>query len=244
LTAYGKEPMIPKFSNFTQIGNFSIPILGNNVEILDLLLNKKSFKFKMEEIGLGEYATKFYNFSNLEFPLVLKPGEGTFGNGIKIIHNWDELQHETKKNFPQKYHLSEFVEGKDEYSFYFLFNGTDFVLPPIVKEFKFKKEQHVKGSAGRGEQENEIILENLEQSSIYLAMKKILSELNYEGFGCSNFKMKGNQPKIFEINPRFCSGLARWKNERLVEWMHAWIEFKKGESKKKKIINFKEKKVI
>ena len=62
------------------------------------------------------------------------------------------------------------------------------------------------------------------EPSVLNVITKILSISKYKGIGCANYKFQGDVPKIFEINPRLCGGMVRWRTKLLADWLHAWMK--------------------
>ena len=196
-------------------------ILGNPSNVLETFFNKEAFSKFMEAHGLTQFHPLIYNYSqtsDMMFPLVMKPNRGAYGRGIKIIKSAAELLEELDLIDVKEYSLCEYIDGKIEYTFYFLFDGQNFIRNRTGK-FSFENGEHVKGHNGTGRLT--WITGNVEPS-VPNIMSKILRITMYKGIGCANYKFQGDVPKIFEINPRVCGGMLNWRKKDLADWFHAW----------------------
>lgn len=125
------------------------------------------------------------------FPVILKSKTGSGSKDIYKIHDMDDFAFYTK-NHIDDYVVQEFITDKNGEYTCGLFRSTKGEIRSII----FKRELHG-GYSGYGEVvENEIITNLLHNLAI---------KLNLEGSINVQLRILENEPKVFEINPRFSS---------------------------------------
>lgn len=111
-----------------------IPVIAANVRAVELTSNKIKTKKFYDEIGVVTPEYQILDSSDdltLEFPVVLKQGEGQGGKDIKIAKSMDDVE-EYFENFNQAL-CEQFIEGSEISIEVLGFNGEFVALPPIYK---------------------------------------------------------------------------------------------------------------
>ena len=128
---------------------------------------------------------------NIEYPAICKPIYSTNGSNMSIIYNENDILKLQNFNNIQK-----FIENEYEYGAYILCIDGIVINWKIIR-FKYNKYNIKKTNFPNN-------YENIENFDINI-FKNIISNLNYSGGMCINFKINefDNKLYIFEINPRF-----------------------------------------
>jgi predicted ATP-grasp superfamily ATP-dependent carboligase len=168
----------------------------NNYNKIDMLDNKFLFNEFMIKNELEKYIPETYIVKNnainynkiIRYPAIVKQSYGVGGNNIHILYSEKDLIPFDTEFIIQEYIIDEieyignFIvnNGKITYSKFLklVYNDKFFIHKSLINEFEFV----------------EIDIEIFEI---------IFNKLNYTGIACSDFKIKDNVIKIFEINPRF-----------------------------------------
>lgn len=191
-----------RYDDFVKAGIYP---LVNNYAAVNICNDKwETFKF-LESHSIGTPFT--YYFKNgaineqeiqLDFPLLLKPRVGRGSQNIFIIHNSDELKLISKYLSLRKidFVVQEYVgTSNDEFTVGVISDKNANVIDSIVMKRKL----------GGGYTDSATICEPSELNSF---CEKVAKTLNSTGPLNIQLRIdKNNQPKIFEINPRF-SGTA------------------------------------
>lgn len=175
-------------------------ILLNSVETLYVCNNKFNFSVFMNK-HFPKYVPTIYNINDIILPAIIKPISKNSGKGCKLIltdknikslHNNKLIKEKLKNN---EYIIQEYIHDVDLYSGHFL------IINGIIK-FEIYCVQKFNGyyiSKGK--------MNNYVKCSIDQSYKNIFFDLfqmlKYNGVACIDFKIKNNDLKIFEINPRF-----------------------------------------
>ncbi|MCK9210001.1 MAG: ATP-grasp domain-containing protein [Ignavibacteriaceae bacterium] len=191
-----------RYGDFVKEGIY--PIV-NNYEAVTICNDKwETFKF-LDSHSIGTPYTYYFkdgelneNELKLEYPVLLKPRVGRGSQNIFIIHNTEELKLISKYLSLRKidFVVQEYVGSlNDEYTIGVISDKNANVIDSIVMKRKL----------GGGYTDSATICE---PSELNLFCEKVAKILNSTGPLNIQLRMdKNNQPKIFEINPRF-SGTA------------------------------------
>lgn len=181
-------------------GNYGIPVIASDVEAIRITSNKINTKkfFNQEEINTPPYQViKSSNELNLDFPVVLKQGEGQGGKDIKIAKSKEDVE-EYLNEFKQAL-CEKFVEG-DEISIEVLaFNGEIVPLEPIYKGKTTLEGTHPLNKIKSAP----LDIEGLDKEIIQEIAYKVAQGLNSDGIFEMDF-MYSNNGEIFviEVNTR------------------------------------------
>ena len=180
---------------------YNIPVIASDVRAVELTSNKIRTKSFYEEI---EVATPQYQILNnpnelkMDFPVVLKQGEGQGGKDIKVAHSIDDVV-EYFEEFDQAL-CEKFVEGS-EISIEVLGYDVEYVaLPPIYKGETTLEGTHPLNKVKTGPCMVEGLDNNLVQHTAY----KIAKNLDSDGIFEMDFMFSKETQQLYaiEVNTR------------------------------------------
>ena len=180
---------------------YGIPVIAANVRAVELTSNKIKTKEFYGEIGV---ATPEYQILNspdelkLEFPVVLKQGEGQGGKDIKIAKSIEDVN-EYFNEFGQAL-CEKFVEGSEISIEVLGFNGEYVALPPIYKGETTLEGTHPLNKVKTGPCMIEGLDNNLVQYTAYKVAKNLASDGIFEMDFM--FSKESNQLYAIEVNTR------------------------------------------
>ena len=180
---------------------YGIPVVAAGVRAVELTSNKIRTKEFYNEIGV---ITPDYQILNspdeleLEFPVVLKQGEGQGGKDIMIAESIEDVE-EYFNNFNQAL-CEEFIEGSEISIEVLGFNGEYVALPPIYKGETTLEGTHPLNKVKTGPCMVEGLDNNLVQHTAY----KVAKNLDSDGIFEMDFmySAKKNQLYAIEVNTR------------------------------------------
>lgn len=180
---------------------YGIPVVAAGVRAVELTSDKIKTKRFYEEIDV---ATPNYQILHspdelaLEFPVVLKQGEGQGGKDIKVAKYIDEV--EGYFNEFDEVLCEEFIEGAEISVEVLGFNGEFVALPPIYKGETTLEGTHPLNKIKSGPCMVEGLDNNLVQHTAY----KIARNLDSDGIFEMDFmySRKNNQLYAIEVNTR------------------------------------------
>jgi len=180
---------------------------------------KKGTRPWLQSHGLGEYAIREYAKDDVQlvhFPLFVKPLKGTYGVGIRIVHNETELNSALlqKHTFANgSFLIQEAILGTSEWGVYFVaFHGS--VLGAACIRFEFVAEAFVRkaGEKVAGMQEH-LIRPCSEISGFPMqALEALVNRSRYNGFGCLAVKSRPRHDGTSAARPEHNPPAA------LIEW--------------------------
>ena len=167
--------------------------------------DKLAFSRCMTAIGFGDYIPKSCDLGSIElndFPLVVKQRKGEWGHGTAIINNNAELESHISAVLSGHAFVQEYVPGADEYAAHLLIHQGTIAYSVVVK--------HEFSTAGiYGYRHRPIKVSWLSRSPFDPLWTKILFKLGISsGTVCIDYRIRGDQPVIFEINPRVGASLT------------------------------------
>ena len=180
---------------------YGIPVIAAGVRAVELTSNKIKTKEFYEEIGV---ATPEYQILNspgeleLDFPVVLKQGEGQGGKDIKIARSIEDVN-EYLEEFDQAL-CEKFVEGSEISIEVLGFNGQYVALPPIYKGETTLEGTHPLNKVKTGPCMVEGLDNNLVQHTAY----KVASNLASDGIFEMDFMFSKENDQLYaiEVNTR------------------------------------------
>jgi carbamoylphosphate synthase large subunit len=180
---------------------YGIPVIAAGVRAVELTSNKIRTKEFYKEIGV---VTPDYQILNspdelsLDFPVVLKQGEGQGGKDIKIARSLDDVQ-DYFNDFDQAL-CEEFIEGSEISIEVLGFDGEYVALPPIYKGETTLEGTHPLNKTKTGPCMVEGLDNNLVQHTAYNVAKNLDSDGIFEmDFMYSHVD---NQLYAIEVNTR------------------------------------------
>ena len=178
-----------------------IPVVAAGVKAVELTSNKIKTKEFYGDIGVATPDYQILNAPdelNLEFPVVLKQGEGQGGKDIKVAKSIEDVK-DYFEEFDQALY-EEFVEGSEISIEVLGFNGEFVALPPIYKGETTLEGIHPLNKVKTGPCMVEGLDNNLVQHTAY----KIAKNLNSDGIFEMDFMFskEKNQLYAIEVNTR------------------------------------------
>ncbi|MBR0270704.1 MAG: ATP-grasp domain-containing protein [Methanobrevibacter sp.] len=180
---------------------YGIPVIAADVRAVELTSNKINTKKFYNEIGV---ATPEYQILNapedltLEFPVVLKQGEGQGGKDIRIAHDLDDVK-DYFEEFDQAL-CERFIEGSEISIEVLGFNGEFVALPPIYKGETTLEGTHPLNKVKLGP----CLIDGLDNNLVQRTAYKVARNLNSDGIFEMDFMYshKDNQLYAIEVNTR------------------------------------------
>jgi glutathione synthase/RimK-type ligase-like ATP-grasp enzyme len=175
---------------------------NKNKQTIDLLNDKHKFNTFLKNNNFSNYLPVTYiscinnkqlMHTKYDFPCIYKLCISSGGASSYVIETKSQLFKELLDK-TKNYVIQEYISGSYEYSAHM------YVLDGIIKFSKFycthndKKNYIQKGRM--------ITYDSVFTPSYINVIQDIFTKLNYTGFACVDYKLKNNNPKIFEINPR------------------------------------------
>ena len=181
--------------------DFRIPVIAADVRAVELTSNKINTKEFYTEIGVTTPKYQILNSPDeltLDFPVVLKQGEGQGGKDIKIAKSIEDVE-EYFNQFSQAL-CEEFIEGS-EISIEVLGYGGEYVaLPPIYKGETTIEGTHPLNKVKTGPCMVEGLDNNLVQHTAY----KVAKNLDSDGIFEMDFMYSKQKDQLYaiEVNTR------------------------------------------
>ena len=180
---------------------YNIPVIASDVRAVELTSNKIKTKGFYEEIGV---ATPPYQILNnpdeleMDFPVVLKQGEGQGGKDIKVARSIEDVE-EYFKEFNQAL-CEKFVEGSEISIEVLGYDGEYVALPPIYKGETTLEGTHPLNKVKTGPCMVEGLDNNLVQHTAY----KIAKNLDSDGIFEMDFMFSKETQQLYaiEVNTR------------------------------------------
>ena len=180
---------------------YGIPVIAADVRAVELTSNKIKTKGFYDEIGV---VTPKYQILNspkdltLDFPVVLKQGEGQGGKDIKVAKSLEDVE-EYFAEFNQAL-CEEFIEGAEISIEVLGFNGEYVALPPIYKGETTLEGTHPLNKTKTGP----CLVEGLDNNLVQYVAYKVAKNLDSDGIFEMDFmySRKNNQLYAIEVNTR------------------------------------------
>ena len=180
---------------------YNIPVIASDVRAVELTSNKIRTKSFYEEIGVATPQYQILNNPNelkMDFPVVLKQGEGQGGKDIKVAHSIDDVV-EYFEEFDQAL-CEKFVEGSEISIEVLGYDGEYVALPPIYKGETTLEGTHPLNKVKTGPCMVEGLDNNLVQHTAY----KIAKNLDSDGIFEMDFMFSKETQQLYaiEVNTR------------------------------------------
>lgn len=180
---------------------YGIPVVAAGIRAVELTSNKIKTKAFYQEIGV---VTPNYQILNspdeleLDFPVVLKQGEGQGGKDIKIAESMEDVK-DYFDVFDQAL-CEEFIEGSEISIEVLGFNGEYVALPPIYKGETTLEGTHPLNKVKTGPCMVEGLDNNLVQHTAY----KVARNLDSDGIFEMDFMYSAKKDQLYaiEVNTR------------------------------------------
>ena len=180
---------------------YDIPVIAAGVRAVELTSNKINTKEFYKQISVATPDFQILNSPDdlaLEFPVVLKQGEGQGGKDIKIAKSIEDVQ-DYFKEFNQAL-CEKFVEGSEISIEVLGFNGEYVALPPIYKGETTLEGTHPLNKVKTGPCMVDGLDNNLVQHTAYKVAKNLASDGIFEMDFM--FSKDENQLYAIEVNTR------------------------------------------
>ena len=180
---------------------YGIPVIASNVRAVELTSNKINTKKFYSEIGVETPKYQILNNPDeldMEFPVVLKQGEGQGGKDIKVARNMDDVI-EYFEEFSQAL-CEEFIEGSEISIEVIGYDGEYVALPPIYKGETTLEGTHPLNKVKLGP----CLIDGLDNNLVQHTAYKIARNLDSDGIFEMDFMYshKKNQLYAIEVNTR------------------------------------------
>ena len=180
---------------------YGIPVVAAGVRAVELTSNKIKTKEFYSQIGVETPQYQILNSPDelaLDFPVVLKQGEGQGGKDIMVARTMDDVN-EYFENFDQAL-CERFIEGSEISIEVLGFDGQYVALPPIYKGETTLEGTHPLNKVKTGPCMVEGLDNNLVQHTAY----KVAKNLDSDGIFEMDFmySKKDNQLYAIEVNTR------------------------------------------
>ena len=181
--------------------DYGIPVIAAGVRAVELTSDKIRTKSFYEEIGVQTPKYQILNSPDeltLDFPVVLKQGEGQGGKDIMVAKSADDVN----DYFSEFDHAlcEEFIEGAEISIEVLGYNGEYVALPPIYKGETTLEGTHPLNKTKTGPCMVEGLDNNLVQHVAYKVAKNLASDGIFEMDFM--FSRKNNQLYAIEVNTR------------------------------------------
>ena len=180
---------------------YNIPVIASDVKAVELTSNKIRTKSFYEEIGVDTPQYQILNNPNelkMDFPVVLKQGEGQGGKDIKVAHSMSDVE----EYFEEFGHAlcEKFVEGFEISIEVLGYAGEYVALPPIYKGETTLEGTHPLNKVKTGPCMVEGLDNNLVQHTAY----KIAKNLDSDGIFEMDFMFSKETEQLYaiEVNTR------------------------------------------
>ncbi len=193
--------------NMGILSQYTKCILGNNSKkTIRLLNNKMNFCNYMSINGFGEYIPKVFItndnkkriiHSNVSYPCIFKLNKTCAGYKSVVISSVNNLYSILNNKQNKNYTIQEYIVSPNEYS------GHFYIMNGVIKYFVlYMTTNNNKNYIQKGKMSNYAKITDDRVAFCLGIFSKIFIRLDYTGFACADFKLYGNNLKIFEINPR------------------------------------------
>ena len=178
-----------------------IPVIAADVRAVELTSNKIKTKEFYSQIGVTSPEYQILNNPHelkLDFPVVLKQGEGQGGKDIKIATSTEDVE-DYFKDFDQAL-CEEFIEGVEISIEVLGFNGEYVALPPIFKGETTLEGTHPLNKTKTGPCNVDGLDNNLVQNVAYKIAKNLASDGIFE----MDFMYSAKRDQLYaiEVNTR------------------------------------------
>ncbi|MBQ6098407.1 MAG: ATP-grasp domain-containing protein [Methanobrevibacter sp.] len=180
---------------------YGIPVIAAGVKAVELTSNKINTKEFYKEIGINTPNYQILNSPDeleLEFPVVLKQGEGQGGKDIKIAKSMEDV-----KDYFDEFNQAlceEFIEGSEISIEVLGFNGEYVALPPIYKGETTLEGTHPLKKVKTGP----CMVEGLDNNLVQHAAYKVAKNLASDGIFEMDFMYSHKKDQLYaiEVNTR------------------------------------------
>ena len=176
--------------------NQIIPI--PSLESFNICNNKLEFNNILKANGLSDFIPKIGK--EIKYPYILKKETGEYGATTFVINNAEDESKHSEMLVDGLHFKQELIQGNKEYASHIVFKNGQ-IESHIRVCYTYDREHYVQGKLI-------YVSKAICKPKFDAEFTKVLKAINYEGLCCIDYKVKNDQPKIFEINPRFGGSLT------------------------------------
>ena len=182
-------------------GEYGIPVIASDVRAVELTSNKINTKKFFDNLEINTPPYQIINDASqleLEFPVVLKQGEGQGGKDIAVAQDIEEVENYLK-DFDEAL-CEKFIEGSEISIEVLGYNGNYIPLEPIYKGETTLEGTHPLNKTKTGP----LNIEGLDSERVRETAYVIAKELNSDGIFEMDFMYDKNNDQLYaiEINTR------------------------------------------
>lgn len=188
---------ISKLNKFRHlIDNNPIPV--PNIESLKLCNDKSLFNQILITNNFGDFIPE--TGDNVQYPYILKKKIDEWGQNSHIVLDKKQEQKYSDILSNPDYFRQKVIFGNYEYAAHILFSKQKIVYSLGI-EYYFMDKYFIKGK-------DKTLTTKICHCPYLDIFADILNLIGFEGLCCFNYKVAGNRPLIFEVNPRFGNSLS------------------------------------
>ncbi len=163
----------------------------SNIDIFNFLNNKSNLEEIVKDTPIHSPRVFDVKSDIIKFPIVIKPKVSTSSENINYVKNEKQYIKFTKKNNIEKFVMQEMIVGKGVGYSFFSVDGK--VKASYCHERLIEYPISGGSSTYRKKHDNE---------SILIGCKEIIKKYKWSGFIMFEFKKRGDEYFLIEINPR------------------------------------------
>lgn len=180
-------------------------------EVLYRAHDKIVFNQFMRESGFGAFVPRM---DTRKYPFVIKNHKDAGGANTFLIESDSDWDRHHDLLDTQGYFSQVYVSGETEYTTHVFVN--DDLFRAVTVRFRMSKANYIRGIQTQALEDVDVGIVRGSFDKVFL---EILRELDFQGFGCFNFKIKDGQLQVFEFNPRI-GGSAHWGINEILQGFH------------------------
>ena len=174
------------------------PIPTPNLASIELCDDKFRLNEALIARGFGNLVPKMG--TPLLFPYIVKRRLDEWARHCHLVADPRQEQELAPLRDDPDYFAQEFVVGSHEYATHILF-ADGRIARSLTIEYVFDTPTPVKGQV-------KAVFRTISRCRFLDLFASILAAIGFEGICCVNYKLRGGQPLIFEINPRIGGSLC------------------------------------
>ena len=174
--------------------HFGLPIIMSDPSVVEHFTNKSYFNEWMVSQHLHAFVPRVYESSrSVIYPVMVKFTGGTWGEGITIANNASTLDIAIENVPSHSYLLQEALVGKAEPLIHWVARSGKLLATSCSLDNKKAKSLFVTGEKEPLYDADQVSCKDFDSiSPLSDLVRSIVSRLNYNGFGCFNFKFAPN----------------------------------------------------
>jgi carbamoylphosphate synthase large subunit len=187
-----------------------------STEAVRLCHDKLAFNRMMMESGFGRYIPEVIECEEAKPPFILKRREDEFGFNSEVIRTEQDYIRAKERIDSDEFFKQTYIDGEIEHATHILMRKGEVAYQKTVR-YEMKTGDYVKGH--QTSHEDVSWLDGTPSVDIFAGMLRAAGFNN--GTCCIDYKIVGESPKVFEINPRFGGSLPYDINRYLAAYASA-----------------------